>query len=167
MKLPWTEEKCKAFFEKYRYVLLVLAVGLIFLLLPADREAQTTQEEASAQTLTTEVWLDREERRLAAALSAIDGVGETLVVLTLESGPESVLASDVDGERQETVIVSTGSGHEETVTVQELSPRLQGALIVCQGGGNDKVRLLVLQAVEALTGLDANQISICKGMGGV
>lgn len=167
MKLPWTEEKFKAVFEKYRYVLLVLAVGLLFLLLPADDETQTAQEAVSNQTLTTEVWLEREEQRLAAALSAIDGVGETLVVLTLESGPESVLASDVDGERQETVIVSAGSGHEETVTVQELSPRLQGALIVCQGGGNDKVRLLVLQAVEALTGLDANQISICKGMGGV
>lgn len=167
MKLPWTEEKCKSFLEKYRYALLVLAVGLLFLLLPMDSEVQTAPEEGAAQTISTEAWLEQEQQRLAAALSAIDGVGETLVVLTLESGPESVLALDVDGERQETVIVSAGSGQEETVTVQELSPRLQGALIVCQGGGNDNVRLLVLQAVEALTGLDANQISICKGMGGV
>ena len=166
MKLPWTEEKLKEGLMKYRYVLLVLAVGLCLMLLPSGRQEETEQTEEAEQTCTTNEWLCEQESRIAAALSRIDGVGETLVVLTLESGPESILASDRQGEDQETVVVSAGSGYQQTVTVQELSPRLQGALIVCQGGGNDKVRLQVLQAVEALTGLSANQISICKGMGG-
>ena len=88
------------------------------------------------------------------------------MVLTLESGTRRVLAYDQNGEGLETVVISAGTGQQETVTVQELAPRLQGALIICPGGGDPKVRLNILQAVEALTGLRANQISICQGTGG-
>lgn len=167
MKLPWTDEKLKQVLEKYRYVFLVLAVGLILLVLPTGTSEETETAPVAAQaSADTEAWLAQQEQRLAQALSSIEGVGETKVVLTLESGPQSVLAADGLGEEQETVIVSAGSGYQETVTIQELSPKLQGALVICQGGGNANIKLQVLQAMEALTGLNANQISICKGMGG-
>lgn len=56
-----------------------------------------------------------------------------------------------------------GTGSQEVVPLQTLAPEFQGALIVCQGGGDPAVRLNVLQAVSALTGLGADKISICQG----
>lgn len=165
MKLPWDNKKLGELLKRYQYVLLVLAVGLGLLLWPGEGGGNTQAEdwdEAQGQT----VQVAELEERLANALSRIEGVGEATVVLTLERGTQQVLATDRKGEEEETVVVSAGSGQQQAVTVQEIYPRFQGALVVCAGGGDPQVKLQVLQAVEALTGLNANQISICEGTGG-
>ena len=58
--------------------------------------------------------------------------------------------------------MSTGSGTEEAVSVKTIYPEFQGALVVCQGAGNASVKLEVLKAVSAITGLSSDQISICQ-----
>lgn len=165
MKVSWDSGRLKGLFQRYQAVLLVLAVGLALLLWPQGTE---TGEEPENQPETSDSAFQVEalEQRLAAALSQIQGVGEATVVLTLESGARQVLATDLKGEDQETVVVSAGSGQQQAVTVQQIGPSFQGALVVCDGGGDPQVKLQVLQAVEALTGLNANQISICEGTGG-
>ena len=101
----------------------------------------------------------------------MDGVGQAEVVLTLRSGPGQVLAQDTQNSvreeesesSQSTVVLSKGSGYEEPVILQQLSPQYQGALVVCSGGDDPAVRLQVVEAVSALTGLGANQIAVSKG----
>ena len=44
-------------------------------------------------------------------------------------------------------------------------PLYRGALIVCEGGGNDAVRLQVIEAVAALTGLGSDRIAVVKWQG--
>lgn len=151
--------------KRYQAVLLVLAVGLALLLWPQGETVGEQSAPELAET-TADFQVEALEQRLSAALSKIEGVGDCTVVLTLESGARQVLATDQKGEDQETVVVSAGSGQQQAVTVQQISPKFQGALVVCAGGGNSQVKLQVLQAVEALTGLNANQISICEGTGG-
>ncbi len=56
-----------------------------------------------------------------------------------------------------------GSGTEEVVVLKQYYPTFQGALIVCSGGGDAQVQLLITQAVSALTGLSAARISVCQG----
>lgn len=170
MKEILSPGKLKELLKRYQAVLLVLAVGLALLLWPQSgsgaAQSETEQTQSSSVSSTTDFSVEALEQRLSAALSQIQGVGECTVVLTLESGAREVLATDQNGEEQETVVISTGSGQQQTVTVQQISPQFQGALVVCAGGGDPKVKLQVLQAVEALTGLNANQISICEGTGG-
>ena len=165
MKVSWNSGRLKQLFQRYQAVLLVLAVGLALLLWPQGSDGGA-EAQAQPETSASEFQVEALEQRLAAALSQIQGVGEATVVLTLESGARQVLATDQKGEDQETVVVSAGSGQQQAVTVQQISPKFQGALVVCEGGGDPKIKLQVLQAVEALTGLNANQISICEGTGG-
>ena len=92
-------------------------------------------------------------------------MGEATVVLTLNSSGEDVLAQDTSegtSSDRETVIVSTGSGTEEAVSVKTIYPEFKGALVICQGAGNASVKLEVLKAVSAITGLSSDQISICQ-----
>ena len=148
--------------KKYKWVGLVLLVGLLLLAWPAGKENQAETAAETPQTFD----LAATEARLSEALSQIRGAGEVTVVLTLAGGPRQVLAQDVDQatERgQETVVVSRGSGGQEAVAVQEVSPEYQGALLVCPGGGDPTVRLQLTQAVAALTGLGADKISISEG----
>ena len=154
--------------KKYKWVGLVLLVGLLLLAWPAGKENQAGTAAETPQTFD----LAATEARLSEALSQIRGAGEVTVVLTLAGGPRQVLAQDVDQatergqERRETVVVSRGSGGQEAVAVQEVSPEYQGALLVCPGGGDPTVRLQLTQAVAALTahGLTAQvtQIAVSR-----
>ena len=152
---------------KYKFVALILCLGVVLMLLPTGSGGQKGQTAVQTQTEERGQSFDLEdlERRMESALSEINGVGEVTVVLTLRSSGEEVLAQDTsegNSSDRETVIVSTGSGTEEPVSVKTIYPEFQGALVVCQGADNASVKLEVLKAVSAITGLSSDQISICQ-----
>lgn len=173
-KTPVDWKKLMEPFKKYQYALLILLVGLVLLVWPAGTGGGTQQDAEVSGGTTGEVeesqYLNDLETRLAKSLSKIDGVGEAEVVLTLRAGSETILAADQtvdsDSEKMETVVISSGSGQQTTVTTQVLYPTFQGALVVCDGGNSATVRLNVLKAVEALTGLKADNITVCATTGG-
>lgn len=156
--------------SRYKFVLLIVLVGVLLLLLPDGKGEQETAEAASA-TVEEDFSVEALEEKLAATLEQIDGAGRVRVMLTVQSGMKRVFAQDgsleqgMDEMRRETetVVVSAGTGHQETVLVQQIYPQFQGALIVAGGGGDPGVRLKLTEAVAALTGLGTDKISICKG----
>lgn len=172
--IQW-KKRLDSLFQQYKYVLLVILVGAVLLLLPPlwekdgaeerEAESQIRQEEGGTDSV------DDLERRLEESLSQIQGVGEADVILTLKSGPQKILAQDSETSVSErgteasvsAVILSRGSGEEDAIVVQQLSPQYQGALVICSGGDDPEVRLRLVEAVSALTGLGADKISVCKG----
>ena len=161
-------QKAAELFQKYKYVLLVIAAGIVLLLLPLGGEENPTLGGTESQTENGEETfrVEEMERRLEEALSMVDGAGEVTVVLTVKSGARQILAQDSSRSGEEsstsTVVVSTGSGTEDAVVLQQVYPQYQGALVVCPGGGDPAVCLKLVDAVSALTGLGADKISICK-----
>lgn len=167
MKWKWPEaaQRWKGALGKYGYVLLVIAAGAVLLLLPSGgrdspKEGIPSREEAFD--------LEAFEEKLERTLSQIEGAGETQVVLTLDGGSRQVLARDQerDGEgggSNTVVTVGKGSGQQEVVPLQTVAPEFRGALVVCPGGGNAPVRLKLIEAVSALTGLGSDRISVCAG----
>ena len=155
--------------DKYKYVLIVIIAGIVLLLWPTGERKQNAGTDGSAAALE-KFDLEALEKKLSRTLSMVEGAGEVTVTLTVQRGMEQVLASDRTtsvSERgssveDETVLVNTGSG-QETVLLTQKYPTFQGALIVCEGGDNAQVRLLLTQAVSALTGLGADRITVCKG----
>ena len=156
-------------FGRYKYVLLVIGIGVLLLLVPTS----TSKVSSSESTINTEEDFSVEalEEKLEHILAQIDGAGQVDVMLTVESGMKRIFAQDGRMEQEsdsmqkesETVVISSGSGTQETVLVQQVYPRFQGALVVAEGGGNPTVRLNLTEAVAALTGLGADKISVCKG----
>lgn len=177
-EIPWKKWRDKApeLLGKYKYVLLVMLAGAVLLLWPSGEK--TPQPEAAppaAKVQEADFDLSALEERLAETLSKVRGAGDVSVMLTAQGSERRVLAEDeksvrsADGgsETQSTVVVVSGpSGSGEgPVLVQQLYPKLQGALVVCQGGDKADVRLKLMQAVSVLTGLGADKITICEGKG--
>lgn len=160
--------KIAAGLGKYRYVLLVVLVGVLLLAWPAGEEKEAAAQPEAGRDIFQ---VEQLEKKLEKALSQVEGAGEVTVVLTLQDGPRQVLAQDgsavEEGERTHretsTILLSKGSGYQEPAVLQELGPVYQGALVVCPGGEEPRVKLALCQAVSALTGLRTDQISICKG----
>lgn len=147
--------------KKYKYALLVLLLGMALLLIPKQKE------EAKAPVLQEqEDYATRMEQRLTEILSRIEGVGQVEVALTLARDSYTHYHQDVqrsgEDENRKTVILSEGSAYDKAAVTTVDYPRFQGALIVCQGGGNAAVQLRLVEAVAALTGLGSDKITVVK-----
>ncbi len=171
MKFQWKPPQAQQLWkllDKYKYVLIVLAVGLALLLWPTG-EKERPEETASADGVE-DFDLAALEEKLSQTLSQVEGAGKVTVTLTVKSGMEQVPLTDrsttvserENSVEEKTVVINTGSGQEAVVRVQR-SPVFQGAVVVSQGGDRADVRLLLTQAVSALTGLGADRIAVCKG----
>ena len=166
MELERGKQQLRRWLERlggYKYVLLVIAAGAVLLLWPEAPPQSASEAGEPAPSFSVEEL----EAELEQILSRVEGAGEVTVMLTVEAGTQRVLAQDTvfsdQEESSQTVVISTGSGSEEAVVVKEYYPTFQGALVVCPGGGDAQVKLLLTQAVSALTGLGAARISVCQG----
>ena len=164
---------------RYKYVLLVAAAGVALLLWPESPSASlggSAQE--SAQTAGAEEALREMESAMEDILEKIQGVGQVDVMLTLQSGGELVLAEDSslrysgstqspdDYDRSSQTVTVSGDSGQDVVVTQEICPQYRGALVVCEGGGSDGVRLQVVEAVSALTGLGSDRIAVVQWRAG-
>lgn len=147
--------KLRAWFRKYRYVLLVLLAGLALMLLPGP--AETAQEPVQ---LLPEPETANMETRLEAILGRISGAGEVAVMLT-ESAGETVIYQ-TDGENGDTVLVTDAQRNEEGLVRSREPPRYLGAVVVCRGADSAAVRLAIVEAVSNVTGLGSDRISVLK-----
>ena len=167
MKGTVWSRKALELFGKYKYVLLVLLVGVLLLLFPSGEKEEGKTNAILTQESVSQFSREALEEKLKRTLSQVEGAGEVYVILTRNEGPKQVLAQE--GSATETtretapVLASRGGGIQEPVTVQEMGPSYLGALVVAQGAGDPSVKLALTQAVSALTGLGADKISVCKG----
>jgi len=131
------------------------------------------------------------ETRLAQILEGMDGVGKVQVMITFQDQGESVVEKDVtmrqdtgagssgqdsaggttgtagvgsSGSREssESTVFSQSDGNEIPFVNKEILPKIDGVLIVAEGGADAGVRKNISEAVEALFGLDAHKIKIVK-----
>ena len=149
------KQRINALFGKYKYPILVVLVGMALLLLPG-REAE--EPAVPAQTVTEESL----EQRLERLLAQIEGAGAVRVLLTEDTGRETLWQTDVDSDRENTVIVEDSDRNETGLVRWTRSPSYRGAVILCQGADVPSVKLAIVEAVRCVTGLGADRISVQK-----
>lgn len=152
MKLQEIISKISTHKKNKQYLIMFLFCGVLLMLLPTSKESSVSEQEEIGYVFS----LEREEQRLADILSSIQGVEQCNVLLSVSTGPESVLAED----EGKTIVVSNGN-QEETVTVLERYPLYQGAVVVMGGYSDANIRFDVLSAVMSYTGLGTDKITIC------
>ena len=156
--------------KKYKYAVLVLLLGVALMLLPFGKKEEAPEAEVQEDTLTDEAYAQTLEQRLEDMLCQVSGAGQVRVMLTLQTGSRTEYQTDTqisDSETQsqeerKTVILSEGSAYDKAAVSAVQYPRFQGALILCQGADQSTVRLSLVNAVAALTGLSSGQITVIK-----
>ena len=142
--------------------LIILLVGLLLVVI-----AMPVSDIKSDQT---------QETRLENALAKVEGVGNVKVMITLASSSEKVVEKDremtsevQEGESggkntssSETAVYANGNGEETPYVKQELSPRIEGVLVIADGGDNAIVIENITEAVQALFGVDTHKIKVMK-----
>ena len=98
--------------------------------------------------------------KTAAASAQVEGSGKTTVMITLESGEETIYALDtLSGQTQEQqthVLLDDGTALAQTVC----TPRVCGVAVVCEGGGDVRVAARITELVGALLDVPSNRICV-------
>ena len=126
------------------------------------------------------------EQRLETILQRMRGVGDVQVMITFRDQGESIVEKDVtmredtqEGEQKEgetdtvnggsgscenseTTVYARSDGDETPFVNRAILPKIDGVLIVAEGGDDSEVRKNISESVEALFGLDAHKIKIVK-----
>ena len=125
------------------------------------RETQPVQE--TAQQTQPE---DDMRQALSRLLSSMEGVGRVELLQTTTDSDEVVYQTDVrrSGETSEetTVFSANQSAQKTPVVTKTKKASYAGAVVVCDGADSAVVRLRIVQAVSALTGLGSDKISVIK-----
>lgn len=172
--------------DKTGFLLLILAgVLLLVIALPVKSpktEQAGAQEEKEAQTAdTAELSADSRttERRLEQILSKIDGAGRVKVMLTYRDSGTQIVEKDDDSSKSSTKEGDGANAHEteesqrkettvygndgtEPFVARELTPEIEGVLVVAQGGDKASVRQNISNAVLALFPIEVHKIVVVK-----
>ena len=153
------KQALRAFFKKYRWAAAVILSGLVLMALPQGQEAVSEHP----QTVLTQPGL---QQKLESLLSNLQGAGTVRVLLTERTGEQIHYQTDQDGPREDRhlkTVVITGSDRAQAGLIQRTDPPVwQGAVVLCQGADSAAVRLAVVEAVTAATGLTSDRISVLK-----
>lgn len=162
-------------------------IALIFLsnFLPARNPSGTqaaAAAAASSSAVTLDAYTDKLQARLTKIVTAIDGVGNAEVMVTFQSGEQNVYEQDqkqtanrttqsqTDGAQvtenndneQQPVILNNDSGGQQALIKTQLSPAVQGVVVVCDGGDSAVVKEAVVNAVSTALDLSADHVCVIK-----
>ena len=164
--------------KKEQLLMIALAAILMVVILVPIPEKEKASK--STESLLTESEKeDSLEQQLEKILEKISGVGKVEVLITYEDQGKVVIEKDLSVSEELIEETDSSGGNRKTTTtrnesetvydqsdapyvIQEISPRIQGILVVAQGGADSNVKNKIQETIQALFGLDSHKISIMK-----
>lgn len=163
--------------------ILVLLIGSNFFVGGKSPRPPDTSALVPSTAKTDESYETRLERRLEEALSVVDGIGKVKVMLTISTGKELIVAEDITSDNSNTKELDSGGGNREInntrneskkliindrdgvsrpLVLKEVEPKIEGLIIVAEGGDNVAVKSELTKAAQAILGLEANRVQVLK-----
>lgn len=155
------------FFQKYKFAILVLLLGMGLMLICPKEKTEMIHTASTQPTIEDTQSLQDE---LSVILSQIQGAGKVSVLLTVSAGAETIFqldedqnVTDTESSRQSNTVLITDGQREQQGLIRQVNPEAyRGAVVVCEGGDDPTVRLRIVEAVSKATGLGADRISVLK-----
>lgn len=119
------------------------------------------------------------QEELRELLRQMDGVGEVEVMITLKESQEVIVEKDQKKMQKQTAetgapgnerVASEVTLQQDTVMdadknpviVKQIYPKIEGVVVLAQGVGTGRIRADIVEAVQALLGLDAHRVKVLK-----
>ncbi len=152
----------KIFKDKKSTIIFALIAAFGILLMLGGNTININKTEEAANTESTDYDL---ENRLSSILSTVKGAGKVNVMITYETGSEKIIAYNRSSEKDSSVFSERESSEavingDSPVILKEVYPKIEGVLIVAQGGGNEEVKNNLIRASQALLAIDVNKIEV-------
>ena len=173
---------------KKRQLLILLLVGILLMVIvlpvPDGREGSEEKGiQAAGEMADTSDYEAYLEEKTARTLQYVEGVGKAEVMITLKSSSQKVIEKDQQSSSQTTeeedseggtrtlndissdktsIYEQNSDGSQSPYVSKELTPEIEGVVVIADGGDNAVVVQNITEAVQALFGVEAHKIKIMK-----
>ncbi len=149
--------------KKIQYLIIsIFLLIIVCIFLFGFTNNKTTNANVSIDPISA--YVNSLETKLSKTLSSVSGAGNVSVVISIESGMETVLAMQTTTKENSSGQVETQTSpiiiNGKTVVIKELYPKVKGVLIVAEGASNIGVMTKLQQATMSLLDIKINQIEI-------
>lgn len=166
--------------KRIKLIASLLLIGILLIFAGGTKSDTLKTEKDDIDT--SGKFVSESEARLEEILSSVDGVGRTKVLITLESGRQSVYAvnekqsdeavstyangeisrSEKTGDiEQSYLLIDTGSG-KAPLEITSSEPTIRGVLVVCEGAASSVTKKNVLDAVTTALGIGSDRVCILE-----
>lgn len=146
--------------NRARLAVLLGAAAMLLILLSELFTPAAQNTPTSTVSVDESAYRQQLEQQLSDLIAQVQGAGKTTVMITLESGEETIYALDtLSGQTQEQqthVLLDDGTALAQTVC----TPRVCGVAVVCEGGGDVRVAARITELVGALLDTPSNRICV-------
>lgn len=151
-----------------------------------SQKSETAAPESGQEIKGSGDYAAKTEARLAEILSNVSGAGKVKVFISFGDYGTNVVEKDVSYTRnnedrsgtdiqntstvntentETTVYTSDENGNEVPFVRKIMTPKVEGVLVVAEGGENQKVRGEMKEAIMALFGIEEHKIKVVKMKG--
>lgn len=194
------QETIKKYMTKDRLLIMFLAGVLIFIVcLPTGKnlgekaesggilsskssDSQTGGQSSQTDQISEMEYKSMLEKQLGEVLSSAYGVGNAKIMITLESGSESVVKEDSkvsdsvvteedsqggvrktkENNKESSAVYENDGTNSKPYVIKENMPSIAGVLIIADGADKAEVVQNISDAVKALFDVDAHKIKVMK-----
>ena len=175
---------------KKNQLLILLLTGILLLVIVVPLPENADQDSADPVTASaqegnedSQKYEEYLEKRTEETLRHVEGVGEVEVMITLRSTGQKIVEKDQQSSSQSTEETDSAGGTRSTeesssdktsvyeqgtdgsqipYVTKEISPEVEGVVVIADGGDNAVVVRDITEAVQALFGVEAHKIKIMK-----
>lgn len=172
---------------KLKLIILLGLAGMALILISqftgGDSKPDSSQINTATAEFTSEQYIAKMEEKLTGLITGIEGVGKAQVMVTLESGVEYIYAQEekrnVDKTQdpgtaeavgktyqkenieQKYILVDT-NGKKQALVKTLLEPKIQGVVIVCEGGGDPLVQQNLTHVLTTALHIPSTRVCVVK-----
>ena len=169
----WLEKKMRRKNKTDFLVLILLGVLVMIIAIPTgdgkktqSRKAENTESQGEEKGVQTEEeYRSSQEEQLEKLISRMEGAGKTRVMITLEDEGQEYLDKNISKDEKKseetTVVYDSGEGSEPYV-IRRTRPKVEGVVVVCEGGNSPRVVTEISDAVMSLFDLEAHKVIVVK-----
>lgn len=149
--------------KKGLFIIICILVLGVMMLMGNNSGIKTAVKSES----TSEVNINRELEKI---LSSVEGAGRVKVLVNYNQSGEKILAYDMEsninekesGKENNSKSEVVYDGNKMPVILKEYMPKVEGVIIVAQGGNIDNVKKQLIAGTVALLGIDEHKIEVLK-----
>lgn len=144
-------------------VLFVMLITGIMLIMGTGKESRVKASDSKEQVQDL-------DKRLEQILSQVEGAGKVKVLINYRQSGEKILAYDLESNTNERDSQKENTsksevvydGNKMPVILKEYMPKVEGVIIVAQGGNIENVKKQLIAGTVALLGIEEHKIEVLK-----
>jgi stage III sporulation protein AG len=133
-----------------------------------ETEEQEEKTQEAPQTQSRDDYRQQMQEQLSVLLAQMDGAGKTSVMITFaDEGYTHIdknTSSDENKKEETTVVYDTGD-EETPYVIQQEYPKVEGVVVVAEGGDSPQVEEKIRDAVMSLFDIEAHKVIVVKMSG--